>query len=146
MGLKASEVGLNLIAVIADEIGSIIALMDSKQAKELVQKLTSIIQKGRSVGVFVILSTQDPSTDTLPQKIRQQFSTKILLGSSNVDIQRMAFGEVATSGDFEDFRGFYVSDGLTKQPMKFFVCDLYSNQLNDLEAFKKAYEIGFFKS
>ena len=142
MGLKASEVGLSPVVVVADEIGSIVALMDSKQAKRFVADLVAIIQRGRSVGVSVIASTQDPSTDTLPQKIRQQFSTKILLGSANSDIQRMAFGEIATVGDVEDFRGFYTCDGLTNQPMKFYVCDLYSYGFNELGAFKKAYEIG----
>ena len=106
MGLKASEVGLRPVVLVADEIGSIVALMDSKQSKKFVADLTAIIQRGRSVGVSVIASTQDPSTDTLPQRIRQQFATKILLGSANSDIQRMAFGEVATAGDVEDFRGF----------------------------------------
>lgn len=143
MGLKASEVGLRPVVLVADEIGSIVALMDSKQTKKFVADLTAIIQRGRSVGVSVIASTQDPSTDTLPQKIRQQFATKILLGSANSDIQRMAFGEVATVGDVEDFRGFYVCDGLTNQPMKFFVCDLYSHGFNELGAFEKAYKIGF---
>lgn len=142
IGLKASDVGLRPIALIADEIGSIVALMDSKQSKKFVADLTAIIQRGRSVGVSVIASTQDPSTDTLPQKIRQQFSTKILLGSANNEIQRMAFGEVATVGDVEDFRGFYTCDGLTNQPMKFFVCDLYSHGFNELKAFEKAYKIG----
>lgn len=142
MGLKASEVGLNPVVVVADEIGSIVALMDSKQSKKFVADLVAIIQRGRSVGVSVIASTQDPSTDTLPQKIRQQFSTKILLGSANGDIQRMAFGEVATAGDVEDFRGFYMCDGLTNQPMKFFVPDLYTNDMNSLKTFKKTYEIG----
>ncbi|HEM4319059.1 TPA: plasmid partition protein [Streptococcus suis] len=142
MGLKASEVGLRPVVVVADEVGSIVALMDSKQAKRFVADLVAIIQRGRSVGVSVIASTQDPSTDTLPQKIRQQFSTKILLGSANGDIQRMAFGEAATVGDVENFRGFYTCDGLTNQPMKFYVCDLYSNGFNELEAFKKIYYLG----
>lgn len=142
MGLKASEVGLRPVVLVADEIGSIVALMDSKQSKKFVADLTAIIQRGRSVGVSVIASTQDPSTDTLPQKIRQQFSTKILLGSANSDIQRIAFGEIVTDGDVENFRGFYACDGLTKQPMKFYVCDLYSCDFNVLEKFKKAYEIG----
>ena len=142
IGLKASEVGLQPIVLIADEIGSIVALMDSKQSKKFVADLTAIIQRGRSVGVSVIASTQDPSTDTLPQKIRQQFATKILLGSANSDIQRMAFGEVATTGNVEDFRGFYTCDGLTNQPLKFFVCDLYSYGFNELGTFKKAYNIG----
>lgn len=143
IGLKASEVGLRPIVLVADEIGSIVALMDSKQSKKFVADLTAIIQRGRSVGVSVIASTQDPSTDTLPQKIRQQFATKILLGSANSDIQRMAFGEVATAGNVEDFRGFYTCDGLTNQPMKFYVCDLYSHGFNELGAFERAYKMGF---
>ena len=138
MGLKASEVGLQLVVLIADEIGSIVALMDNKQQKKFINGLVAIIQRGRSVGVSVFASTQDPSVDTLPQKIRQQFSTKILLGSANQDTQRMAFGDVATKGDVEDFRGYYISDSLTNQPMKFFVCDLYSHGFNNLKAFKKA--------
>lgn len=140
MGLKASEIGLQLVVLIADEIGSLVALMDNKQQKKFINGLVAIIQRGRSVGVSVFASTQDPSVDTLPQKIRQQFSTKILLGSANQDIQRMAFGEVATKGDVEDFRGYYISDGLTKQPMKFFVCDLYSYGCNDLTFFERAYQ------
>ena len=143
IGLKASEVRLQPVVLVADEIGSIVALMDSKQSKKFVADLTAIIQRGRSVGVSVIASTQDPSTDTLPQKIRQQFATKVLLGSANSDIQRMAFGEVATAGNVEDFRGFYTCDGLTNQPMKFYVCDLYSHGFNELGAFKKAYKLGF---
>jgi len=50
-----------------------------------------------------------------------------------------AFGEVAT---FEDFRGFYTCDGLTNQPMKFFVCDLYKHHFNELGVFKKSYQLG----
>lgn len=144
MGLKASEIGLQLVVLIADEIGSLVALMDNKQQKKFINGLVAIIQRGCSVGVSVFASTQDPSVDTLPQKIRQQFSTKILLGSANQDIQRMAFGEVATKGDVEDFRGYYISDGLTQQPMKFFVCDLYSYMFNDLKAFKNAYDCMIF--
>ena len=49
----------------------------------------------------------------------------------------MAFGEVATVGDVEDFRGFYMCDGLTNQPMKFYVCDLYRHGFNELEYLKK---------
>lgn len=144
IGLKASEVGLQPVVLVADEIGSIVALMDSKQSKKFMADLTAIIQRGRSVGVSVIASTQDPSTDTLPQKIRQQFATKVLLGSANSDIQRMAFGEVATAGNVEDFRGFYTCDGLINQPMKFYVCDLYSHGFNKLGAFEKTYKMGFF--
>ena len=142
IGLKAAEVGLQPIVLIADEIGSVVALMDNKQSKQFINGLTAIIQRSRSLGISVCVASQDPSVETLPSRIRQQFSTKILLGSANGDTQRMAFGEVATAGDVEDFRGFYTCDGLTIQPMKFYVCDLYSHGFNELGAFKKAYEMG----
>lgn len=142
MGLRSADIGLRPVVLVADEIGSVVAQMDTKEAKAFISKLVAIIQRARSVGVHCLFMTQDPSTDVLPQKIRQQFTTRILLGSANSDIQRMALGEVATSGNVEDFRGFYVSDGLTIQPMKFFVPDLYSNNFNELDGFRKAYEFG----
>ena len=88
IGLKASEVGLQPVVLVADEIGSIVALMDSKQSKKFLADLTAIIQQGRSVGVSVIASTQDPSTDTLPQK-----SVSSLLPRSSLDRQTLTFKE-----------------------------------------------------
>ena len=35
IGLKALEVGLRPVVLVADEIGSIVALMDSKQSKKV---------------------------------------------------------------------------------------------------------------
>ena len=60
IGLKASEVGLRPVVLVADEIGSIVALMDSKQSKKFVADLTAIIQRGRSVGVSVMLVRKTP--------------------------------------------------------------------------------------
>lgn len=141
MGLRAYDLGLKPVVVLADEIGSVVAGMDSKQKKAFMAYFTQIVQKGRSVSVFAIVATQSPKTDTtLSSDIRSQFATKILLGSANGDYQRMAFdGEVATKGDVAKFRGYYMSDGLTKQPMTFFVPDLHSNNMNDLSIFKKIY-------
>lgn len=141
MGLRAYDLGLKPVVVLADEIGSVVAGMDSKQKKAFMAYFTQIVQKGRSVSVFAIVATQSPKTDTtLSSDIRSQFATKILLGSANGDYQRMAFdGEVATKGDVSKFRGYYISDGLTKQPMTFFVPDLHSNNMNDLSILKKIY-------
>ncbi|TWT09773.1 DUF87 domain-containing protein [Streptococcus sp. sy004] len=144
MGLRAYDLGLSPIVIMADEIGSLVASMDNKQKKEFLALVTQIVQKGRSVSCFAIFGTQSPKTDTtLSSDIRSQFATKILLGSANGDIQRMAFdGEVATKGNIERFKGFYVSDGKTIQPMLFHVPDLHSHNLNDLKNIRKAYEIG----
>lgn len=146
LGLRASDIGLKPVVLIADEVGSIVAQMDSKTQKEFNKKLTAIIQRGRSVGVNVIVATQDPSVDTLPQKIRQQFSTRILLGSAKQEIQRMALDDVATIGNVEEFTGYYVCDGWTIQPQKFYVTDLKTYNLDELDSCEDAYNIlGMFK-
>ncbi|BBA93493.1 hypothetical protein SR187_9460 [Streptococcus ruminantium] len=44
---------------------------------------------------------------------------------------------MATIGDGKGFRGFYTYDGLTIQPMKFYVCDLYSHAFMNLERSKR---------
>lgn len=144
MGLRAYDLGLPPIVVMADEVGSLVASMDGKQKKEFLALVTQIVQKGRSVSCFAIFGTQSPKTDTtLSSDIRSQFATKILLGSASGETQRMAFdGEVATKGNIERFKGFYVSDSKTDQPMLFHVPDLHSHCLNDLKIIKKAYETG----
>lgn len=142
MGLKASDLNLRPVALVADEIASVMASMDSKQSKAFTASLMSAIQRARSAGVSIIISTQDPSVETLPQKIRGQFTTKILLGSANAEIQKMAFGQVATDGDVKVGRGYYVSHGLTVQPMLFYVNDLYTHNMMGLETFEQAYSMG----
>ena len=145
IGLRAYDLGMKPIVVLADEIGSAVSGMDSKQKKEFMSLLTQIVQKGRSCSVFCIIATQSPKVDTtLSSDIRNQFATKILLGSANGDTQRMAFdGEVTTKGDVERFHGFYISDGKTnEQPLSFAVPDLHAHDLVNLEEFKRAYEIG----
>lgn len=144
LGLRAYDLGMKPLVIVADEIGSAVAGMDSKQKKEFMALFTQIVQKGRSVSCFAIVGTQSPKVETtLSSDIREQFATKILLGSANGDYQRIAFGEVATKGNVEKFKGFYVSDGKTnEQPLSFAVTDLHAHGLNNLENFKKAYEIG----
>lgn len=145
IGLRGYDIGLTPIIVVADEIGSAVASMDSKQKKEFLALLTQIVQKGRSVSVFCIVATQNPKTDTtLSSDIRSQFATKILLGSANAETQRMAFdGEVATKGGVERFKGFYISDGKTDEaPLSFAVTDLHTHHLNDLKCFERVYKMG----
>ena len=128
--------------LVTDEVSAILAAMDKKEQAQFMANVTQIVMKGRSLGIYWIMANQDPSTNVFPQAIRAQFATKILLGNANQDIQKMALGEVATVGDVEDFRGYYVSDGLTKQPQKFYVPNIFEHGLNDLETFKKAKERG----
>lgn len=141
-GLRGYDIGLRPVVIVADEVGSVVGSMDSKQKKQFESYLGQIAQKGRSISVFLIMASQSPATDVVPQSVRAQFSTKILLGSANSDIQRMAFGASVDVGNVERFRGYYGSEGLTVSPQKFFVPNLYKNRLNELNSFEKLYKIG----
>lgn len=141
LGLTGYNVGLKPIVIIGDEIGSIVAGMGSKEQKQFNALLTQLVQKGRSVSVFVILASQSPAVDVLPQGIRSQFSTRILLGSASGDVQRMAFGQAVTDGEVEKFQGFYLVDGLPN-PQRFFVPNLITFDLENIETFQRLYEIG----
>ena len=141
-GLKASKCGFKPIVLVTDEVSAVLAAMDKKQQAQFLANVTQIVMKGRSLGIFWILANQDPSTNVFPQSIRSQFTTKILLGNANQDTQKMALGEVATIGDIEDFRGYYMTDGLTKQPQKFFVPNIFKHGLNNIETFRRTREGG----
>ncbi|WP_407325079.1 FtsK/SpoIIIE domain-containing protein (plasmid) [Lactobacillus johnsonii] len=139
LGLTGFDIKLKPIVVVADEVGSIVASMSSKEKKELVNNLLQIVQKGRSVSVFLVMASQSPATTVLPSDIRSQFSTRILLGSATGDTQRMAFDQVATTGGVAKFQGYYMTSGLTVQPQKFFVPNLYEHDLASMQIFERLY-------
>lgn len=140
LGLTGFDVKLRPVVIIADEVGSVIAGMSSKEKKDLVSNLLQIVQKGRSVSVFLVMASQSPATTVLPSDVRSQFSTKILLGSATGDTQRMAFDQVATDGGVPKFQGYYMTSGLTTQPQKFFVPNLYKYDLANMKTFEELYK------
>lgn len=142
LGLTGFDIKLKPIVVVADEVGSIVASMSSKEKKELVNNLLQIVQKGRSVSVFLVMASQSPATTVLPSDIRSQFSTRILLGSATGDTQRMAFDQTATEGGVEKFQGYYMTSGKTVQPQKFFVPNFYEHDLASMQVFEELYKEG----
>lgn len=144
MGLRAYDLGLPPVVVIIDEVSALMASMDSKQKKEFLGLLTQIVMKGRSVSCFLILGNQSALAEKgITTDIRGQIATKIVLGKvgGNGEEYRMAFGEIATKGAVERFKGYYLIDGL-EQPLLYAVTDLHSHKLNDLKTIKRAFEIG----
>lgn len=140
IGLTSQDVGLSPVVVMADEVASVLATFDTKEKKKVVSYLMQVAQKGRSVGVFLIIASQSPATDVLPNSIREQFATKILLGTASGDVQRMAFGETVTTSDVERFQGYYSEDGQTVTPQRFYVPNLFQYDLANLTTFQKIYE------
>lgn len=144
MGLRAYDLGLSPVVVMIDEVSALMASMDSKAKKEFLGLLTQIVMKGRSVSCFLILGNQSALAEKgITTDIRGQIATKIVLGKvgGSGEEYRMAFGEVATKGAVERFKGYYLTDGL-EQPLLYAVTDLHSHSLNDLKTIKRAYEIG----
>lgn len=137
IGLTAEDIGLKPVVLIIDEVASVLAQLSFKDKNKFVRLLMQIVQKGRSAGVFLVVASQSPATDVLPNSIRSQFGTRILLGSATDEVQRMAFGLVATSGDVPQYTGYYLIDGQTR-PKKYFVPKL--GEWANLVTFERLHE------
>ncbi|AQS08312.1 DNA translocase SpoIIIE [Clostridium saccharobutylicum] len=85
---------LKPIALIIDELGALRASADKKVFAEIISNLTSIVLKGREMGVFAILSTQQPNASNIPTELRDNLSVRISLGNLSDEGYRMVFGQV----------------------------------------------------
>ena len=145
IGLTASRLGLEPIYLIIDEFASVLASFgtsteDRKKRKLCESLLLQILMQSRAYGITVLYASQSPSTEVLNQQMRSQFSTYILLGSANSDVQRMALGQVATAGNVDKFSGYYVEETADfTTPQQFEVPDFYKHKLNELDTFEYLY-------
>lgn len=112
LGLKASEVGLTPLVVAIDELGAIVASAQAKEKAQLFALLTQIALKGRSSGVILVVASQFASVDTIPNAVRSQLSTKILLGGAPAELVRMVFPTASPGArSARQFEGFVYIDG-----------------------------------
>lgn len=112
LGLKASEVGLTPLVVAIDELGALVASAGAKEKAQLVAFLTQIALKGRSSGVILVVASQFASVDTIPNAVRSQLSTKILLGSAPAELVRMVFPTSSPGArSARQFEGFIYIEG-----------------------------------
>lgn len=121
LGLKASDVGLTPLVVAIDELGAIVASAQAKEKAQLVALLTQIALKGRSSGVILVVASQFASVDTIPNAVRSQLSTKILLGSAPAELVRMVFPTASPGArSARQFEGFVYIDGqLGREPGRY---------------------------
>lgn len=85
--------GLNPVVVFFDEIGAFKAITDKDTSEEVYNYMTSIILKGRQMGVFMVLSTQQPNAENIPTEVRDQVGVRISLGNMSTQGYTMIFGE-----------------------------------------------------
>lgn len=96
-GASFKDYGLSPLFVIFDEMGAFRAGADKKVYTETIANLTEIILKGREMGVFVLLSTQQPNANNIPTELRDNLSLRIALGNMGNEGYRMVFGESNTN-------------------------------------------------
>lgn len=126
LGLRASEVGLTPLVVAIDELGALVASAQAKEKAELIALLTQIALKGRSSGVILVVASQFASVDTIPNAVRSQLSTKILLGGAPAELVRMVFPTASPGArSARQFEGFVYVDGqLGREPSRYQVPSL----------------------
>lgn len=141
MGLTAKKVGLKPIYLVVDEYASVKASF--KKPKELDNLMLQCLMQFRAYGIFVLYASQSPNSQVLSVQMREQFGTYILLGTANDDTQRMAFGEVATTGTVPLGSGFYLTKtAQMPTPQRFEVPDFYKYGLNGIKTLKALYKMG----
>lgn len=140
------DYGYKPIFIIFDEVTAFFASCDSKETKEANSYLQEIIMKGRSAGVFVVLTTQRADTDVISGKIRDQLSLRVSMGQLSKDGYIMTFGSeykdlrVTMKGYIKDKPntgvGYIYIDGVLPKPQEFY-SPVLTNGYNFFEDIKK---------
>lgn len=92
-GYSFVDYQLNPIFILFDELGAFRASADKKVFAETMANLTEVILKGREMGVFCVLSTQQPNANNIPTELRDNLSVRIALGNMSSEAYQMVFGE-----------------------------------------------------
>ncbi len=109
------DVELEPIFLIFDEFSSFINVLDNKEKKIVLGKLTAIVQRGAGAGVFLFLIMQKSDATTLPTAIRSNLLLKIVLGNASSTTYTTTF---ESSSDVPNFnflqgQGVYLDDTMT---------------------------------
>ena len=83
--------------------------------------LTQIILKGREMGVFCVLSTQQPNANNIPTELRDNLSVRLAMGNMSAEAYRMVFGECELKSTVNEVgAGYIYLDGLGWEKPKYF--------------------------
>lgn len=105
--------GLSPIVVFFDEIGAFKAIASKSVGEEVDKYMRNIILKGRQMGVFMILSTQQPNADNIPTEIRDMMGLRVSLGNMSKQGYTMIYGENYDLKTVDGKgHGYYFIDGL----------------------------------
>lgn len=92
-GYSFVDYKLKPVFIIFDELGAFRASADKKAFAETMANLTEVILKGREMGVFCVLSTQQPNANNIPTELRDNLSVRLAMGNMSSEAYRMVFGD-----------------------------------------------------
>jgi len=120
-GYSFVDYGLKPVFLIFDELGAFRASAGKKVFSEAMDNLTEVILKGREMGVFCVLSTQQPNANNIPTELRDNLSVRLAMGSMSNEAYRMVFGEADDMQTINTIGGGYIYlDGLGWEKPKYF--------------------------
>lgn len=120
-GYSFADYKLKPVFLIFDELGAFRASAEKKVFAETMDNLTEIILKGREMGVFCVLSTQQPNANNIPTELRDNLSARLAMGNMSNEAYRMVFGEVEGFQTINTMGGGYIYlDGLGWEKPKYF--------------------------
>lgn len=142
--------GYKPIFIVMDEVTAFFATCDSKQSKEANSYLTDIIMRGRSAGVFIILTSQRADADVISGKIRDQLGLRLSLGQLSADGYSMTFNSeyrdlhhtmtsIVKPGSYSGV-GFCYIPGVTSKPTEFY-SPIFSKTYDFYEDVKKIIDV-----
>lgn len=137
-GQTAKDLGYPPVLIFIDEVTALVAGFDSKEHKQFEKLLRKLILKGRALGYNVVLMAQNFNSETLSVAIRNQPNVRIILGQNSAEDYRFIFGsntETVADGLVPKFTGYYLVNGLTNTPQRFYVPNLNKYRLNDVKYF-----------
>lgn len=120
---EAFSIGLNYYHynmpakfLIIDEFSAFVAMLDSKEKKEVDKALLQLLQMGRSCGFFVLFSMQRADAEFLKPAVRDQLSFRIALSRTSDDGLRMVFGSDSANLNVitENQKGYMKTNEMTK--------------------------------
>lgn len=138
-GYSFVDYKLKPVFLLFDELGAFRAGADKKVFSETMSNLTEIILKGREMGVFCVLSTQQPNADNIPTELRDNLSIRLALGNMSSEAYKMVFGSVEGLKTVSEIgTGYIYLDGLGWELPKYFEAPyLDYKQFNFIEELKK---------
>ena len=144
-GADYKHYGYNPIFIIFDEVTSFFAACDDKQKKEANSYLQQIIMRGRSAGLYMVMTAQRGDAKVISGDIRDQLGLRLSLGQLSADGYVMTFGNeyrdlkhtmtsLVKPGTYSGV-GFAYIPGVTNKPMEYYspILDNTYSFANDIE-------------